>query len=124
MRVCKVRNVVHATQEEKKIPYTIEKINMRCYGDKPDSFLAKVPRGLLPVLELDGSVVVTESADIMDVLEREFPETPMMPRGGTPEHKHVLPPPIASLCPSLHVVALGFCTDVVLALYSGVWMST
>jgi hypothetical protein len=28
--------------EEKQIPYTIEKINMRCYGDKPGSFLAKV----------------------------------------------------------------------------------
>lgn len=28
--------------EEKRIPYTIEKINMRCYGDKPSSFLAKV----------------------------------------------------------------------------------
>lgn len=28
--------------EEKQIPYTIEKINMRCYGDKPASFLAKV----------------------------------------------------------------------------------
>jgi hypothetical protein len=28
--------------EEKRIPYTIEKINMRCYGDKPPSFLAKV----------------------------------------------------------------------------------
>lgn len=28
--------------EEKRIPYTIEKINMRCYGDKPASFLSKV----------------------------------------------------------------------------------
>lgn len=28
--------------EEKRIPYIIEKINMRCYGDKPPSFLAKV----------------------------------------------------------------------------------
>lgn len=36
--------------EEKRIPYTIEKINMRCYGDKPASFMAKVPRGLLPVI--------------------------------------------------------------------------
>lgn len=28
--------------EEKRIPYTMEKINMRCYGDKPASFMAKV----------------------------------------------------------------------------------
>lgn len=30
--------------EEKKIPYKIELINMRSYGDKPDWFLAKNPR--------------------------------------------------------------------------------
>lgn len=28
--------------EEKRIPYTMEKINMRSYGDKPQSFLRKV----------------------------------------------------------------------------------
>lgn len=28
--------------EEKRIPYVMEKINMRCYGDKPASFLSKV----------------------------------------------------------------------------------
>lgn len=31
--------------EEKRIPYEIEKINMRCYGDKPASFMAKVREG-------------------------------------------------------------------------------
>ena len=30
--------------EEKRIPYRIEKINMRCYGDKPPEFMKKVPR--------------------------------------------------------------------------------
>ena len=42
--------------EEKRIPYTVEKINMNCYGDKPRSFLAINPMGLLPALELDGKV--------------------------------------------------------------------
>jgi hypothetical protein len=28
--------------EEKRIPYVVEKINMRCYGDKPPAFLKKV----------------------------------------------------------------------------------
>lgn len=56
----------------------VEKINMRCYGDKPDSFLAKVPRGLLPVIELDGQVM-TESAEIMKVLEYEFRDVPLLP---------------------------------------------
>jgi glutathione S-transferase len=54
--------------EEKKIPYRMEKINMRSYGDKPKSFLNKVPSGLLPVIELDGRVI-TESAEIMMILE-------------------------------------------------------
>ena len=65
--------------EEKRIPYVIEKINMRCYGDKPRDFMAKVPSGLLPVLEYGGRII-TESGTIMDLLEREFPDhTPLMP---------------------------------------------
>ena len=65
--------------EEKRIPYRIEKINMRCYGDKPPSFTAKVPSGLLPVLELDGRII-TESEVIMLTLEREFPDhRPLLP---------------------------------------------
>lgn len=78
-------------QEEKKIPYSVEKINMRCYGDKPDSFLAKVPRGLLPVIELDGKVI-TESTEIMEALEKTFPEPPMLPVSGTSEYKNVSEP--------------------------------
>jgi glutathione S-transferase len=55
--------------EEKRIPYRMKKVNMRCYGDKPPDFLAKVPSGLLPVIELDGRIV-TESADIMMLLDK------------------------------------------------------
>jgi glutathione S-transferase len=55
--------------EEKQIPYRMEKINMRSYGDKPQEFLQKVPSGLLPVVELDGRPI-TESLDIMMILER------------------------------------------------------
>ncbi len=70
--------------EEKRIPYRLEKINMRCYGDKPASFLAKVPSGLLPAMELDGKLY-TESALIASLLEREFPNnTPLLPAPGTP----------------------------------------
>jgi glutathione S-transferase len=72
--------------EEKRIPYTVSKINMRCYGDKPAEFLAKVPAGLLPVIELDGRVV-TESAEIMRVLEDQFPDRPLTPEPGTTDFK-------------------------------------
>jgi glutathione S-transferase len=71
--------------EEKRIPYRIEKINMRCYGDKPPSFLAKVPSGLLPAVELDGKLY-TESAVIAQLLEEAFPtHTPLLPAAGSAE---------------------------------------
>ncbi|EKX36789.1 hypothetical protein GUITHDRAFT_158659 [Guillardia theta CCMP2712] len=57
--------------EEKKIPYKIELINMRSYGDKPDWFLAKNPRGLLPVVEVDGKMI-SESVYIMQLERRLF----------------------------------------------------
>lgn len=58
--------------EEKRIPYRIEKINMRSYGDKPPAFLRKVPNGLLPAIEIDGNLM-TESIDIMLMLDKTFP---------------------------------------------------
>ena len=54
--------------EEKRIPYEIEKINMRCYGPKPREFMQMVPSGLLPVMELNGRVII-ESDAIMAALE-------------------------------------------------------
>eukprot|EP00638_Chattonella_subsalsa_P003529 CAMPEP_0117752790 /NCGR_PEP_ID=MMETSP0947-20121206/11834_1 /TAXON_ID=44440 /ORGANISM="Chattonella subsalsa, Strain CCMP2191" /LENGTH=457 /DNA_ID=CAMNT_0005571537 /DNA_START=149 /DNA_END=1522 /DNA_ORIENTATION=+ len=68
--------------EEKQIPYRIEKINMRSYGDKPRWFLEKVPNGLLPAMELDGEFM-TDSMRIMQVLEEAFPEKPMLPPPGS-----------------------------------------
>ena len=47
--------------EEKRIPYKIDKINMRCYGEKKASFTAKVPSGMLPVLEIDGKLMTEVS---------------------------------------------------------------
>ena len=65
--------------ETKQIPYEVEKINMRCYGDKPRSFLAKVPSGMLPVAEIDGRVV-TESDRILFELEDLYKDrVPLVP---------------------------------------------
>lgn len=63
--------------EEKRIPYRIEKINMRSYGDKPSDFLRRVPGGLLPALELDGRFM-TDSLPIMATLDAAFPQEPLM----------------------------------------------
>ena len=72
--------------EEKRIPYTVVKVNMRCYGDKPPEFLAKVPSGLLPVLEVDGAVI-TESAVIQQLLEKTHPIPALLPPDGTAERQ-------------------------------------
>lgn len=72
--------------EEKRIPYEMEKVNMRCYGDKKPSFLKLAPSGLLPVVEYNGRII-TESATIASLLEREFPENPLLPDEGTLELK-------------------------------------
>lgn len=58
--------------EEKRIPYKVEKINMRSYGDKPESFLRICPNGLLPAIKIDGGAVQTESVPIMMTLDRMF----------------------------------------------------
>lgn len=57
--------------EEKRIPYRVEKINMRAYGDKPPSFLRLVPSGAVPAIAINGNVM-TESMEIMMYLEQTF----------------------------------------------------
>ena len=65
--------------EEKQIPYRIEKINMRCYGDKPPSFQKLQPSGQIPVAIID-NVTYRQSNDILSVLEQSFPtHKPLMP---------------------------------------------
>ena len=62
----------------------VVKINMRCYGPKPRSFLQLTRgMGMLPVVEIDGKVW-TESAVIMEQLETTFPEhRPLLPPRGS-----------------------------------------
>lgn len=57
--------------EEKQIPYQIKKVTMFCYGDKEAWYKQIVPSGMLPALQLDNTIV-TESDDILAVLENEF----------------------------------------------------
>jgi glutathione S-transferase len=68
------------TLEEKKIPYLVEKINMRCYGEKPASFLRIQPGGQIPLAIIDG-VAFRQSNDILLALEEKFPD-----------HKSLTPP--------------------------------
>mmetsp|Transcript_25206 Transcript_25206/g.38993 ORF Transcript_25206/g.38993 Transcript_25206/m.38993 type:complete len:543 (+) Transcript_25206:77-1705(+) len=68
---CPYCQKVWLTLEEKRIPYRIEKVNMRCYGDKPASFTRLQPSGNIPVAIVDGQVY-GQSNDILYVLEESF----------------------------------------------------
>tara|TARA_Y100001968_G_scaffold330993_1_gene384297 strand:- start:293 stop:1534 length:1242 start_codon:yes stop_codon:yes gene_type:complete len=57
--------------EFKKIPYKVEKVTMRCYGEKESWYKKKVPSGMLPALSIDG-FLITESDQILLLLEKEF----------------------------------------------------
>jgi len=75
---CPFCQTVWMQLEEKKIPYTVEYVNMNVYGDKSESFLQINPSGQVPLVELDGKVIV-ESAVIAEALEENFPENPLVP---------------------------------------------
>ncbi len=57
--------------EEQQIPYAIQKVTMFCYGEKERWYKQVVPSGMLPAIALDGEII-TESDDILIVLERTF----------------------------------------------------
>eukprot|EP00179_Madagascaria_erythrocladioides_P009932 CAMPEP_0198326856 /NCGR_PEP_ID=MMETSP1450-20131203/14273_1 /TAXON_ID=753684 ORGANISM="Madagascaria erythrocladiodes, Strain CCMP3234" /NCGR_SAMPLE_ID=MMETSP1450 /ASSEMBLY_ACC=CAM_ASM_001115 /LENGTH=130 /DNA_ID=CAMNT_0044030859 /DNA_START=25 /DNA_END=414 /DNA_ORIENTATION=- len=57
--------------EERRVPYRVRKVTMRCYGAKEKWYTQIVPSGMLPALELDGELI-TESDDILAALERAF----------------------------------------------------
>jgi glutathione S-transferase len=64
--------------EEKRVPYRVEKVNMRCYGDKTAEFVRMQPSGQIPVAEIDGKVY-GQSNDILYALEEKFPGRPLLP---------------------------------------------
>jgi len=72
--------------EEKRVPYRVEKITMRCYGPKEKWYLQKVPSGMLPALELDGHMI-TESDDILAALEASFGPLGMPMPSITPQRR-------------------------------------
>lgn len=72
--------------EEKQIPYRVAKVTMRCYGSKERWYLAKVPNGMLPALELDGRII-TESDDILAALEATFGPLGRPIRSITPQRR-------------------------------------
>jgi glutathione S-transferase len=69
---------VHAILNELKLPYTVEKINLK--EKRPDSFLKLNPRGAVPVLEMDGKVLREGASIIITLLEQN--KSPLLPSSG------------------------------------------
>jgi len=68
--------------EEKRVPYKVEKINMRCYGEKLKWFQEINPGGDIPVVQIDDRILA-ESTAILYAIEETFPEyKTMMPKEG------------------------------------------
>jgi glutathione S-transferase len=61
--------------EEKRVPYSIQHVPMRCYGSNPV--------GAIPIATIDG-VTLRESDDIIALLERTFPDRPLVPDSKSP----------------------------------------
>lgn len=82
---------VWLTLEEKKIPYRVEKINMRCYGEKPADFMRLQPSGQIPVAIIDGRTY-GQSNEIMFALDAMFPESKSLkpPKGQEGEAQELL----------------------------------
>ncbi|CAM6105332.1 unnamed protein product [Calypogeia fissa] len=71
--------------EEKQISYSVERIDMSCYGEKPTWYKSMVPSGLLPAMKVEGELL-TDSMDIMKRLEEKFPNNnPLLPNLEAPE---------------------------------------
>jgi glutathione S-transferase len=64
---------------------------MRCYGDKPRSFMQINPSGGIPVAVIKGKTIA-ESNDIMQELEDKYPNhNPLLPGKSSPQSARVAP---------------------------------
>ncbi|CAK9038706.1 Glutathione S-transferase DHAR2 (Chloride intracellular channel homolog 2) (CLIC homolog 2) (Glutathione-dependent dehydroascorbate reductase 2) (AtDHAR2) (CytDHAR) (GSH-dependent dehydroascorbate reductase 2) [Durusdinium trenchii] len=57
--------------EEKRVPYRVEKVALRCYGQKEMWYTNLVPSGLVPAVKLDDRVI-EDSNTIIEHLENAF----------------------------------------------------
>jgi len=74
--------------EEKRVPYEVVKVNMNCYGKKPDWFWQMQPSGGIPVAKIDGKVI-RESDNIIAAVEQIFQERPLYPSRDDPAYDRV-----------------------------------
>jgi glutathione S-transferase len=67
----------------------IVKIPLRCYGEKPPSFMRISRTGGLPMATIRGQTL-SESNDIINLIEASFPShKPLLPKPGSPQDARV-----------------------------------
>lgn len=76
MSNCSMR--VRLLLDEKGVPWVSHEIDLGHQGNLEPSYLRVNPKGLVPALVHDGTVV-TESCDILNYLEQAFPEPSFVP---------------------------------------------
>lgn len=64
----------------KNLPYDIVPVHLVKGEQKSDDYKAKNPSGLIPALELDNGKIITQSMAILDFLENEYPQNPLLPK--------------------------------------------
>ncbi len=63
----------------KGVAYEQRPVDLRRGDQKSDAFLALNPQGLVPALEADGPVILTQSPAILEWIEETCPEPPLLP---------------------------------------------
>ena len=77
---CSMR--VRMTLEEKGLEWTSHHVNLHEGENVTPEYFGIHPKGLVPALVHDG-VLIIESTDITDYLDRQFPDPPLKPPGDT-----------------------------------------
>ncbi len=67
----------------KELDYEYAPVNLLKGEQKSDAYLAKNPLALVPALETDDGAVIVQSLAIMEYLEDEYPDKPILPSGAT-----------------------------------------
>lgn len=65
----------------KGLAYTQAAVDLRKGQQKSDAYLAHNPQGLVPALEMDDGTVLIQSPAILEWLEEQYPQTPLLPSG-------------------------------------------
>jgi len=84
MSNCSMR--VRMTLEEKGLPWTSNHLDLRKADNITPEYFGIHPKGLVPTLVHDG-VVIIESTDIIDYLDKTFGDPPLRPTNETDQEK-------------------------------------